>query len=494
MPSKLELLQYLQNKYEEQQQKNKPLGWGDRLISPEVRGQQNSISQPGPGVEDPSVGEKLAMGGMALSNLPMTGASILLQKLQDKLFPAEPSITDSLIPDPLTGELKPTQKSESFMPYIGRNNPKIRAQYKKVFGFDPFEPIVVKRAQKEAGTNFKTSSGRGSVFMEGKPLWKENPKSFLSRSSYEDDGWADKTVGGDKVLAGVFSPQNPLIVKGSGSPGKPGLKALLGDPTNDYYSPTSINPVSTTSGKDYRAHNPKLEGRLKSHWFDKEKVLAEQAKRGGYDSAITVNTKGKLNPISEIMDFSTPTEHRLTTPTNDGSLATKNKVQLGVPGVERDKLLPKLENLPEFFPIETTTKSTMSKAKWEKISKLLPESERSKLQIYENGRGNITITRPTESQFRPYSGELADKSSKMHQLIRGIKNREHTKLSGGFTKSSELPIVQKLMSAPGISYAVTPRLRDGGVLHPLEYDSMKKFSPQDFLDLLHSMINKTPQD
>jgi len=116
MPSKLELLQYLQNKYEEQQRKNKPLGWGDRLLNPEVRARQNSISQPGPGVEDPGVGEKLAMGGMALSNLPATGASILLQKLQDHLFPDEPSLTDSLIPDPLTGELKPTPKLESVVP------------------------------------------------------------------------------------------------------------------------------------------------------------------------------------------------------------------------------------------------------------------------------------------------------------------------------------------------------------------------------------------
>ena len=116
MPSKAELLQYLQTKYEEQQRKNKPLGWGDRLLSPEVRGRQNSISQPGPGVEDPGLGEKLLTGGMALSNLPATGASILLQKLQDHLFPSEPSITDSLIPDPLTGELKPAQKLESVVP------------------------------------------------------------------------------------------------------------------------------------------------------------------------------------------------------------------------------------------------------------------------------------------------------------------------------------------------------------------------------------------
>jgi hypothetical protein len=140
MPSRAELLEYFQKELEKNRYKSQ--SYGDRLLSPEVRGRQNSISQPGPGVEDLGVGEKLLTGGMALSNLPATGASILIQKLQDHLFPSEPSITDSLLPDPLTGELKPVTKTLS----LSTKSPKFRGKMGENLANSPFNSPKLKTA------------------------------------------------------------------------------------------------------------------------------------------------------------------------------------------------------------------------------------------------------------------------------------------------------------------------------------------------------------
>jgi len=174
MPSKAELLEYFQKELEKNRYKSQ--NYGDRLLSPEVRGQQNSISQPGPGVEDLGVGEKLAMGGMALSNLPMTGASILLQKLQDHLFPDEPSLTDSLIPDPLTGELKPTAKTAS----LSTRSPKFRGKMGENVAKNSHLPPNIREALSFLETRYPTITKKFKVLPE-KP---ENQLGFQPGATY----------------------------------------------------------------------------------------------------------------------------------------------------------------------------------------------------------------------------------------------------------------------------------------------------------------------
>lgn len=123
MPSKAELLDYLLTKLKKNEEKkaNTPKfrAFGDRLLSPDSYRDQNSVSKPGNldqvSEVEGAISKALPIAG-AITNPVGTIAGMGLEYLKNRLFPEEDSVTDSLIPDPETGELKVAGKAQSVVP------------------------------------------------------------------------------------------------------------------------------------------------------------------------------------------------------------------------------------------------------------------------------------------------------------------------------------------------------------------------------------------
>jgi hypothetical protein len=303
--------------------------YGNRLTPPEPLKLGAAPSYP---VENKELMRAIALLNALLAPAQTIG-SLGLSSLAKE--PADESIFDRQFTDPKTGEQFFSEKIESFLPYLAKGNPKLREQYKKVFGFDPLGKFVITRSQREPGNQFQSASGRGSIFSTiDKP--EDKARVLENAQKYRTDLDDEATIGGGKTLLGTYEPSNPLLVNAPGSP-KVGLVDLLA-PGGDF--------------SEVAKHNPHYADKMKSGYFDREKVLAKEARRGGYDSVISYtsgvnfNSGKKVAELEELMDLKRQTNPRWTEFSPDGTTEpVKTQVQRGQPGLPYEEIENTLKNL-----------------------------------------------------------------------------------------------------------------------------------------------------